>query len=360
MPAIRTMKRGAALAAAGLAALTLAACTDLEGIPKHLRPLPPETRELISEKGMEEKSPILVRIFKDESTLEIWKKHKATGRFALLKPYEICAWSGELGPKKREGDRQAPEGFYTIRPAQMNPKSSYYLAFNMGYPNEFDQAHGRTGAHLMVHGACSSAGCYSMTDEQIAEIYALARLSFEGGQRDFQVQAFPFRMTPQKMAEHRNSENYEFWKMLKTGYDHFEVTRQVPKVDVCDRRYVFDTVPEAGMSYSPTAACPPMSVPEPIALAVAQKQAQDDAKFVEIAAALGATEQKVRERAEQTAETMMAQTPAEPQFDATSTGSVTTASAQPEGEAPRGVASAYAEAEEKPGIVGSLFGRFFK
>lgn len=359
MPAIRTMRLGATIAAATFTAFALAACTDLESIPKHLRPLPPETRDLVQKKGMEEKSPILVRIFKDESVLEVWKKQKATGRFALLKTYEICAWSGELGPKKAEGDRQAPEGFYTIRPAQMNPKSSYYLSFNMGYPNEFDQSLGRTGTHLMVHGACSSAGCYSMEDAQIAEIYALARLSFEGGQRDFQVQAFPFRMTPQKMAEYRNNEHYEFWKMLKVGYDHFEVTRQVPKVDVCDRRYVFDTVPQAGMRYSPTSACPPMSVPEPIAVAVAEKQAQDQAKFAEIAAVLDSKERKVREQAEQAAATMMAQQPVEPQFDAVPAAAVAV-SATPQGQAPRDVASAYAEAEKKPGIVGNLLGRFFK
>ena len=79
------------------------------------------------------------------------------GRYALLKNYEICKWSGVLGPKKSEGDRQAPEGFYTVRPAQMNPNSSYYLSFNIGYPNAYDRSLGRTGSNLMVHGACSSA-----------------------------------------------------------------------------------------------------------------------------------------------------------------------------------------------------------
>ena len=79
------------------------------------------------------------------------------------------------GPNFKEGDRQAPEGFYNIRPHQMNPKSSYYLSFNMSFPNKFDRTRGRTGSNLMVHGACSSAGCYSMTDEQVLEIYAFAR-----------------------------------------------------------------------------------------------------------------------------------------------------------------------------------------
>ena len=84
-------------------------------------------------KGHGQGSPILVRIFKEESELEVWKQ-ETTGRFALLKTYPICRWSGELGPKIKEGDRQAPEGFYTITPGQMNPNSNYYLAFNIGYP----------------------------------------------------------------------------------------------------------------------------------------------------------------------------------------------------------------------------------
>ena len=188
---------------------------------------------------MAKDSPILVRIFKEESELEVWKQDR-TGRYALLKTYPICRWSGELGPKINEGDRQAPEGFYTITPGQMNPNSQYYLAFNLGYPNAYDRAHGRTGANLMVHGDCSSRGCYAMTDEQISEIFALGREAFFGGQRAFQVQAYPFRMTPENMAKHRNNPHMAFWKMLKHGNDHFEVTRLEPKVDVCEKHYVFD------------------------------------------------------------------------------------------------------------------------
>ncbi|MYZ50072.1 L,D-transpeptidase family protein, partial [Propylenella binzhouense] len=287
-------RRVPALAAAALAASLLASCTDITGsvLPKHLQPLPYAMKELVAKKGMDERSPILVRIFKEESTLEVWKKEKATGRFALLKSYDICAWSGKLGPKIKEGDKQAPEGFYTITPAQMNPNSSYYLSFNIGFPNKFDQANGRTGRFLMVHGACSSAGCYAMTDEQIGEIYALARLAFEGGQRSFQVQAFPFRMTPENLAKHRNDPNMGFWRMLKVGYDHFEVTGQEPKIDVCSRRYVFDAVPVAGVRFSPNGECPPMSVPEPIRVAVSQKEAIDDAKTKIIVAKLEADELK--------------------------------------------------------------------
>jgi len=184
------------------------------------QPVPPKLIAAMAEKDMDLQSPILVRLFKQEAELEIWKQTRS-GQFALLKTYPICRWSGDLGPKVREGDRQAPEGFYSINPSQMNPQSAYYLSFNTGYPNAFDKALGRTGSQLMVHGDCSSRGCYAMTDEQIAEIYSLGRESFFGGQKAFQLQAYPFRMTPVNMAKHRNNPNMPFWKMIKEGYDHF-------------------------------------------------------------------------------------------------------------------------------------------
>jgi murein L,D-transpeptidase YafK len=238
-------------------------------------------------KNMDRSSPMLVRIFKQESELEVWKKDRS-GRYALLKTYPICKWSGDLGPKVREGDRQAPEGFYNITPGQMNPNSQYYLAFNMGYPNTFDRAHGRTGAHLMVHGDCSSRGCYAMTDEQISEIFAMGRESFFAGQRSFQVQAYPFRMTPLNMAKHRTNPNMPFWKMIKQGYDHFEVTRQEPKVDVCEKRYVFNATAPGGaatpLNFSPRAQCPVYEVPQDIWAAVNEKQRADELKLAELTA----------------------------------------------------------------------------
>ncbi len=250
-----------------------------------MRPLSDKMVTEISEKNMDKESPILVRLFKEESELEVWKQDR-TGRFALLKTYPICRWSGELGPKIKEGDRQAPEGFYTITPGQMNPNSQFYLSFDLGYPNAFDRAHNRTGAHLMVHGDCSSRGCYSMTDEQIAEIYALGREAFFGGQRSFQVQAYPFRMTPQNMAKHRNNPHMPFWKMLKQGNDHFEVTRLEPKVNVCEKRYVFNAQhpddPSRSLSFNGAAKCPTFEVPSDILAAVNDKQRQDERRTAEL------------------------------------------------------------------------------
>ncbi len=164
---------------AGAAALALVLCVLAPGaaLSKANTPAPAQTRALMAAKDMAPTAPILVRVFKKESVLEVWKQTRA-GRFELLKSFPICRWSGQLGPKRREGDRQAPEGFYSVGPKQMNPNSQFHLSFDIGYPNAFDRAHGGTGAYLMVHGQCTSSGCYAMTDAQIEEIYALARDAF--------------------------------------------------------------------------------------------------------------------------------------------------------------------------------------
>ena len=143
----------------------LSACQEslpLSTSGRAVRPIPSSTLTLMREKGTNSHAPVLIRTYKKEAELEIWKM-KADGRYTLLKTFPMCRWSGQLGPKIKEGDRQVPEGFYTITPGQMNPNSNYYLSFNVGYPNAYDKAHGYTGGLIMVHGACSSAGCFSMT-----------------------------------------------------------------------------------------------------------------------------------------------------------------------------------------------------
>ncbi|WP_370676552.1 L,D-transpeptidase family protein [Pleomorphomonas sp. PLEO] len=242
--------------ALGVAALLAACQADEIGYgygPKDQRPVSPKTIEQMQKLDMKLSSPVLMRIFKEENKFEVWKMN-ASGRYALLKSYDICRWSGNLGPKVKEGDRQAPEGFYPITPGLMNPKSDWYLAFNTGFPNAYDRANGRSGTALMVHGSCSSRGCYAMTDPQIQEIYALAREAFRGGQKAFQLQAFPFHLDGKNMAKHWNDPNMPFWKMLKPGYDTFEMTHLEPKVDVCGRQYVFNANPAQPLDT--VAACP--------------------------------------------------------------------------------------------------------
>ncbi len=283
----RTLVRALLLSSVLAASLVLSGCNGdgLSPGAKASKPIPEKLLKEMEAKNMDKSSPMLVRLFKQEAELEVWKQDRS-GRFALLKTYPICRWSGDLGPKIREGDRQAPEGFYSITPAQMNPSSSYYLSFNMGYPNAYDKAWGRTGSQLMVHGDCSSRGCYAMTDEQISEIYSLGRESFFGGQTAFQVQAYPFRMTAQNMARHRDNPNMPFWKMIKEGNDYFEVTKLEPKVDFCEKKYVFGAEKPADAMRPPvfnaSAKCPAYEVPADIAEAIRNKDRADQSKFAEL------------------------------------------------------------------------------
>jgi murein L,D-transpeptidase YafK len=252
---------------------------------KAMKKLPPELLALLQQKKMPIYSPILVRVFKEEAELEVWKQD-TTGRFQLLKTYPICRWSGDLGPKLREGDRQTPEGFYTVTPELMNPHSNYYLAMNIGYPNSFDKANTRDGSLIMIHGDCWSVGCHAMTDEQISEIYSLARESFLGSRQSFQVQAYPFRLTPANLARHRNNRNLAFWKMLKIGNDHFEATHLEPKVDVCNRLYVFDAQRPPNsrkpLVFNPTGKCPAFVVNPTIARLALEKQRADELEYAQL------------------------------------------------------------------------------
>ncbi len=255
--------------------MTLVACGSF--LPKtsdnrHNQPLSGMLQASLRSMGSSPGAAMMVRIFKQERSLEVWKK-TADGSFKLFKTYEICAFSGEVGPKVKEGDRQSPEGFYTITPGLMNPRSSYYLAFNTGFPNKFDRAHSRTGSDLMVHGDCSSRGCYAMTDDGIAEIYALARETFKGGNPSFQLQIFPFKMTPDKLAAQASSQHLSFWRDIKEGYDLFELTKTPPVWDVCEGQYAFNT--SGGGKLDAMGPCPVVATNA----ALAKKQQADDAAF---------------------------------------------------------------------------------
>lgn len=366
---MKAVKLGAVLAIASV----LVACQGDEfvsGPNKAKQPVSTSIKRQMTDLNMSATSPIMIRIFKEESQLEVWKQDR-TGKFKILEEFEICKWSGKLGPKFKEGDRQAPEGFYEITPALMNPNSSYHLAFNLGYPNKYDRAHGRTGSHLMVHGACSSRGCYAMTDEQVQDIYALARDSFKGGQRSFQVQAFPFRMTPENMARHRKSPHLDYWKMLKTGYDHFEITKKPPNVSVCEKKYVFDaTTLVEGVPFRASAKCPEYQVHPSIASAVNSKQRKDNEKYQQLAARFDAREERQKrwdERSNKladalgggddtTPETTASVSPSKPETQTTTApGAIPRASDQP-GTA---VETAYtSQNESKGGAVGSFFKRW--
>lgn len=249
------------------------------GVASH--DIPPPVLVAMKAKGMKPESPVLIRIFKMESELEVWKVD-SSGKYALLKIYPMCRWSGKLGPKTKTGDRQAPEGFYSVGLGRLNPKSEFYRSFNLGYPNKLESALGYSGEALMVHGACSSSGCFALTDQGIGEIYAIVEKALSSGQRSFQVQSFPFRMTPQNLASHRDDPNLPFWRILKQGYDIFEVKRVEPSVSFCGRRYVFNGKFEGGDPGQPLANCPPSLAVEDAA--VAAKSLADDRQFDELSA----------------------------------------------------------------------------
>jgi len=242
-------------------------------------PIPATTLAAMDHIGSNRDAPILIRAYKKESEIEIWKL-TSSGQYALMKSYPVCRWSGQLGPKTREGDRQVPEGFYTVTPNQMNPNSALWLAFNVGYPNAMERSLGRNGGDIMVHGTCSSRGCFAMTNEQIEEIYAVMREAFQGGQKSIQFQSYPFHMTAENLVKFRNDENLSFWKNLKEGSDRFEVTKKEPAVGYCGARYTFGATEAPGCGQTATA--------DPAAGEIAAKTAADNAKMASLIAA-GAT-----------------------------------------------------------------------
>ncbi|WP_198338367.1 murein L,D-transpeptidase family protein [Labrenzia sp. VG12] len=212
----------------------------------------PGLAKRLAKQGLALGSPVHIRVFKESSELEVWLR-RAGGDYGLFRTYPICSYSGALGPKLKEGDRQSPEGFYTVTPGQMNPNSRYHLSFNIGFPNAFDRSHGRTGSFLMVHGNCVSIGCYAMTNAGVEEIYLLANEAFKKGHSDFGVHIFPFRMTAENFARHSGSKWLGFWQNLKEGHDAFEFTRVPPVVGVREQTYSVAARPAPGLQ---TAAMP--------------------------------------------------------------------------------------------------------
>ena len=221
------------------------------------KPLPAETLTFLEKKKIEAAAPVYIRIFKEESELEVWKERPG-GRYVLIKTYPICNWSGALGPKQAIGDQMAPEGFYSLAAGSLKPDSKYHLALNIGYPNALDRAVGRTGNFIMVHGDCKSIGCFAMTDGLIEEIYAFARDAIDAGQERVPVHIFPFRMTDTALAKHTGHPAERSWTPLKEAYDDFARSRLAPRIAMCGKRYVVNPVFQAGEATSESAAaqCP--------------------------------------------------------------------------------------------------------
>ena len=213
----------------------LAACSSSPSKQSvYMKDAPLHTR--LAKIRAEQGDPIFIRIFKEERMLEIWYGQK-NGKYRKFTNYPVCHYSGPLGPKKRQGDKVSPEGFYNVTRRGLNPYSRYHRSFDLGFPNQYDRFKGYTGDYLMVHGDCVSAGCYAMTDQQMDEIYKLVEASLKNGQASVPVHVFPFRMTKARLDREKNSPNYEFWSELKEGYDYFEKYKRVPNVAVQQGKY---------------------------------------------------------------------------------------------------------------------------
>ena len=231
-----------------------------DGLPLPGTPDLAKFDERLKAQGVALGAPVFLRIFKLESELEIWMQKD--GRYRKFATYPICLWSGRVGPKLREGDRQAPEGFYAVTKEELNPNSRWHRSFSLGFPNAFDRALGRTGSFIMVHGGCQSVGCFAMTNDVVDEIWRLVTAALDQGQPAFNVQVFPFRMTEKNLAARKGDKWSPFWADLKKGYDAFERTHLPPMVSVCEGRYVISEakpgdVPSAPAECAATASSKP-------------------------------------------------------------------------------------------------------
>jgi len=217
------------------------------------KPLPSSIEAALILKEIAPEAPVYIRVFKEESELEVWKA-RPNGRYALVKTFPICNWGGTLGPKQSLGDSMSPEGFYGVTPGALKPDSKYHLAFNIGYPNALDRSLGRTGNFIMVHGNCVSVGCFAMTDSLIEEVYAFVRDALAGGEETIPVHVFPFRMTVENMKAHADNTARDTWAPLKEAYDDFAASREPPRIAMCGKRYIVNPITLVGTE--PDAACP--------------------------------------------------------------------------------------------------------
>lgn len=175
---------------------------------------------------------IFIRAFKQDKVLELWAKNTSDEKYKLVTTYDICKSSGTIGPKRREGDGQVPEGVYYID--RFNPKSSYHLSLGINYPNEYDKIHAdkdTPGSDIFIHGACVTVGCLPMTDDKVKEIYLFAEFAKRSGQEKIPVHIFPFHLTEENISK-GDSKYLEFWRNLKGGYDYFEKNYTVSSVKV--------------------------------------------------------------------------------------------------------------------------------
>lgn len=189
-----------------------------------------DLQALLSSKNIDKTNfSIYIRAFKEEGILEIWAKSKFQTQFTFLKSISICAKSGTIGPKRRQGDGQVPEGFYEISAFQ--PQSSYHLALKVGYPNKSDRLKATAkdpGGDIMIHGNCVTIGCIPLQDEPIEELYILAVEAKNNGNTIF-ADIYPFKFNTKNKSRIENTADVElkkFWLSLKKASDYFDLTQK--------------------------------------------------------------------------------------------------------------------------------------
>lgn len=224
--------------------IPLFSSTALPGTPRSIHittEMRPRVQGKLERLGLQLGDPVFVRLFKEEGELEVWMQAEGNKNYTLFRVYRLSDVVGKPGPKIREGDGQAPEGFYYVPGSRLRPDSRHHLAFDIGYPNDFDRHHGRTGKDLLVHGGSKAFGAFSLPTESMEEVYTLVEAALANGQRFFRVNSFPFRMTDARMEVEwkRDSKWIDFWVNLKEGYDFFENAHFPPDVRVEQGDYAF-------------------------------------------------------------------------------------------------------------------------
>lgn len=186
--------------------------------------------------GFKDKHQVYLRLFKHERALEVWLK--SGSGYKLFRRYDICKYSGVLGPKLLEGDGQAPEGFYHVPVEDLLWQSTKWPeALNLNFPNVFDAQQGRTGSYLLIHGGCSSKGCFALENGPMSELFAQVKLAARAGQTIFPIHIFPFRFGEKNWAMFNKHRWSGFWKSLQPAYDYFNKHRLLPGLTVCASGY---------------------------------------------------------------------------------------------------------------------------
>ncbi len=196
-------------------------------------------QKIFDEKGLQyPPKSLFMRVFKSEHIIELWAANEPDTPLTLVKSYDVCAMSGDLGPKRKQGDRQVPEGFYHI--SRFNPSSKYYLSMKINYPNDADRLlspYSNLGGDIYLHGQCASLGCVSITDPIIKEVYWLAAQVQYAGSSELPIHIFPSRLSDFKYSILQHLYNQEpellqLWSSLKQAYDYFEVHKQLPQIEI--------------------------------------------------------------------------------------------------------------------------------